>query len=171
VLGAPVDLEPVLLGAIFKQRGWGSWAETDQRAEGIREVEARAARYGLPPLSWPAGWPAHSMAADRAGAWAKRQGALGPFARALYRLQFVQGADISAPEVIASAAEVAELDGEEMLAAIQRAEIKDALRQSTDDAWRRGVQGVPTIELAGRLFYGDDQLEVAAAVLQSGPDV
>ena len=44
VLGSEVVWEPVLLGAIFAARGFGSWALTDARAAGIEEVERRAAR-------------------------------------------------------------------------------------------------------------------------------
>lgn len=31
VFGCAPDLQPVLLGAIFKLRGWGSWSQTAQR--------------------------------------------------------------------------------------------------------------------------------------------
>src|SRR6185437_4259010 len=34
--------QPVLLGAIFQARGYGSWSQTDERDEGMREVERRA---------------------------------------------------------------------------------------------------------------------------------
>jgi 2-hydroxychromene-2-carboxylate isomerase len=171
VLGAEVALEPVLLGAIFKRRGRGSWAETAHRGPGMREVEIRAARYGLPALDWPPGWPTTSLAADRAGLWAKRRGVLARFAPALFREQFVHGADISDLRVLARVADASGLDGEELPVAIERSEIKDALRQSTDDAWSRGVKGVPTIEVGSRLFYGDDQLELAAAALRSAAEV
>jgi 2-hydroxychromene-2-carboxylate isomerase len=83
VLGEPVTLEPILLGAIFRARGSGSWAHTDARAAEMAEVEARAARYGL-PLAWPEGWPANSLAAMRAATWARRQGRLDAFAAAVY---------------------------------------------------------------------------------------
>src|SRR6478609_7534661 len=43
VLG-PVTLQPVLVGAIFGHRGWGSWGVTDERDSHVAEVERRAAR-------------------------------------------------------------------------------------------------------------------------------
>jgi 2-hydroxychromene-2-carboxylate isomerase len=96
---------------------------------------------------------------------------LARFARGLFREQFVHGADISDLRVLARAAEASGLDGKELRAAIEHPEIKDALRQSTDDAWSRGLQGVPTIEVGSKLFYGDDQLELAARALRSAADV
>src|SRR4051794_16398194 len=61
VLGSAPVLRPVLLGAIFRARGSGSWARTEGRAAGIAEVERRAAAYGLPPLRWPTVWPGNGL--------------------------------------------------------------------------------------------------------------
>ena len=82
--------EPVLLGAIFAARGFGSWALTDARAEGIEEVERRALAYGLGPVRWPEPWPGNMLLAMRVATAADAQGA-GPafllgFALALWRL-------------------------------------------------------------------------------------
>ncbi len=41
--------------------------------------------------------------------------------------------------------------------------VKERLRAYTDAAHAEGVQGVPTLRIGGRLFWGDDQLEIAAA--------
>src|SRR6187551_3685336 len=67
--------EPVLLGAIFQARGSGSWAQTPHREAGMREVERRAAAYGLPPLRWPEPWPGNMLTAMRAAVAADRAGA------------------------------------------------------------------------------------------------
>ena len=163
VLGTPLRLQPVLLGAIFKLRGRGSWARTDQRGAGIAEVEARAQRYGLAPIVWPENWPGNSMAADRAAVWALEQGRGESFIRALYDLEFARGADIEDPETLRAAASGAGLDPDLLLTAIQQTEVKEALRQATEQAWQLGVQGVPTLRVGETNFYGDDQLEAAAA--------
>jgi hypothetical protein len=51
VLGAEPALQPVLVGAIFGYRGWGSWAGTPERERNMAEIEQRARAYGL-PLTW-----------------------------------------------------------------------------------------------------------------------
>jgi 2-hydroxychromene-2-carboxylate isomerase len=165
VISDPVEFQPVLLGAMFKRRGWGSWAETDQRAAGMAEVESRAERYGLAPILWPDRWPANALAADRAAVWAKQQGVGEAFILALYRREFQQGADIADQTVLRTAADEAGLDSGELAEAIQQPEIKDALRRATDEAWELGVRGVPSLGIGGAIFFGDDQLEAAA---QSG---
>jgi 2-hydroxychromene-2-carboxylate isomerase len=46
-------------------------------------------------------------------------------------------------------------------------EIKRMLREATESAHALGVFGVPTVEVAGELFWGDDRLEDAAAHARS----
>lgn len=165
VLGHPPDLEPVLLGAIFRWRGSGSWARTDQRSAGMAEVEARARHYGLPSLVWPPAWPTDGLAAMRAATWARQQGGVEPFARAVFRRQFAEGGDIADPEVLAECAARAGLDAEAMTEGLSDPSVKDALRLSTERAWEAGVRGVPSLRVGDAIFYGDDRLEEAAAVL------
>lgn len=43
--------------------------------------------------------------------------------------------------------------------------VKDALRTGTEDALQAGVFGVPTLQIGGELFWGNDALEFAATYL------
>ena len=45
-------------------------------------------------------------------------------------------------------------------------EVKQELRAVSDEALKRGVFGVPTLELDGRLFWGVDALPMLRAALQ-----
>ncbi|MEJ7876764.1 MAG: hypothetical protein WKF62_08890, partial [Solirubrobacterales bacterium] len=73
--GAPPPVwKPVLLGGLFARFDRGSWAETDAREEGMREVERRAAAYGLPPIRWPEGWPSNYLFAMRVATFATEIG-------------------------------------------------------------------------------------------------
>jgi 2-hydroxychromene-2-carboxylate isomerase len=103
----------------------------------------------------------NSLAANRAATWAKRNGAIEAFVRALYSREFAAGADISAVDLLVSCAPEANLDPRELPDALQRQEIKDSLRRATDRAWERGVRGVPSLLVDGVVFYGDDRLEDA----------
>ena len=165
VLGREVEFEPVLLGALFRLRGHGSWAQTPPRDAGIAEVERRAARYGLPPLRWPEGWPNNTLQAMRVAVWAKREGLGRKFALAGFRRAFAEGADLSRLDVVGEVAASVGLPAGEVPDVVARTEIKDALRDATDAAYRRGVAGVPCLEAGGAVYYGDDQLERAAADL------
>jgi len=163
VLGVAPVLRPVLLGAIFAARGHGSWSQTPARDEGIAEVERRAAAYGLPPLRWPPGWPPNTLHAMRAAVWADRAGRGAAFAAAAFRRAFAAGEDLADVAVLEAAAADAGLPAAALADAIADAAIKDDLRARTETALGLGVRGVPTLRAGGRLLYGDDRLEVAAA--------
>ena len=163
VLGVAPLLRPVLLGAIFAARGHGSWSQTPARADGIAEVERRAAAYGLPPVRWPPGWPPNTLRAMRAAVWAEQRGHGPAFARAAFRRAFADGADLADLGVLAEVAASVGLPADDLDAAIADPAVKDDLRARTEAALALGVRGVPTLRLAGRLHYGDDRLEAAAA--------
>jgi 2-hydroxychromene-2-carboxylate isomerase len=165
VLGVQPELRPVLLGALFARRGFGSWARTSGREGRIGEIEERARRYGLPPLRWPAVWPADGLTAMRCATWACEQGLGAAFAGAVFDKQFAEGADISDLEVLRGCADAAGLDTGELDSALRLPAVKASLRQATDSAWGLGVRGVPTLRIGEALFYGDDQLELAAQAL------
>ena len=166
VLGAPVDWQPVLLGAIFKATGRSSWARGDEerRRRGIEEIERRAERYGLPPLRLPDGWPSDYLAAMRVATYARREGRAREYALAAGRAAFAEGRDLSDAEAALDVAAEIGLDREATRAAIASREVKDELRAATDEAHSRGVFGVPTIAVGRELFWGDDRLEEAAAL-------
>jgi 2-hydroxychromene-2-carboxylate isomerase len=166
VLGSEVVWEPVLLGAVFAERGWGSWAQTDARAQGIEEVERRARSYGLGPVRWPEPWPGNMLLAMRAAVAATDAG-LGPaFLLAALRLGFRDGRDLSDPSAVADAALAAGIEGDELLAAASTPEVKARLRTRTESAIALGVRGVPTILVGDQAFWGDDQMKVAATALR-----
>ncbi|HEY5053688.1 MAG TPA: DsbA family protein [Solirubrobacterales bacterium] len=165
VLGFEPRLEPVLVGGIFTLRGHGSWSQTPDRAGRIAEVEARAERYGLAPLRWPSGWPDNTLKAMRAVVWAELIGGGQRFARAAFKAAFAEGRDLSELEVLIAIADSVGLPSEDLSGAIEELAIKDALKQATTRAWERGVVGVPCIEVGKKVFYGDDQLDFAAAKL------
>jgi 2-hydroxychromene-2-carboxylate isomerase len=165
VLGRPVTLVPVLVGAIFGWRGRGSWALTGERAAGMAEIERRAARYGLPPMLWPSEWPANALSAMRCAVWAARQRRLAAFAQIMGQRQWTHGADIADLDVLVACAGEAGLDATAMLEGIQAPELKEDLRATTERAWQAGVQGVPTLRIGAKLFFGDDRLEEAAAAM------
>ena len=70
----------------------------------------------------------------------------------------------AAAQVVVEVAETAGIAAEVIEEGVQRPELKARLRNITDHAVQLGVTGVPTVSIAGEHFWGDDQLEVAAAV-------
>ena len=155
--------EPILLGGLFKRFGRDSWANGPGREEGMREVERRAAEYGLPAVRWPEPWPGNMLTAMRAAVFAKQTGRAVAFSLAAFRQAFAGGRDLGDPDYVLMAAAACELHPNAVLKGIESRTVKDALRAATDEAAERGVVGVPSVVVGGEVFWGDDRLEEAAA--------
>jgi 2-hydroxychromene-2-carboxylate isomerase len=167
LLGAGARWQPIAFAFVLRATGRTPWSLTDARAAGMRECEERAARYGLPELRWPPGWPVESytLAPLRAALVAEEHGRLRELSLAAFAENFVAGTGIRAEGGLERAAHAAGIDFEAIRAGIERPQIKDRLREATDGALAAGVVGVPTVLVDGKPFWGDDRLEAAAATL------
>lgn len=162
--GAPPPAwRPVLLGGLFQRFDRGSWAQTDAREEGMREVERRAQAYGLPPIRWPDPWPGSYLFAMRVATFATEIGRGVSLPLAAFRQHFAAGRDLADPDNVLIAAASAELHPRALTTAVERDSIKRALRDATDAAGDAGVFGVPSVVVDGEVFWGDDRLAEAAA--------
>jgi 2-hydroxychromene-2-carboxylate isomerase len=165
VLPEPARWQPVLLGGLFKLTGRSSWALGDyrRRQTGMAGIERRARGYGLAPILWPDPWPTDYLAAMRVVTWAFAAGHGREVATRLFRDAFQRGRELSIEAHVLSAVAAAGLDRAEAREAIRDPQVKATLREATESAHALGVFGVPTVEVAGELFWGDDRLEDAAA--------
>lgn len=165
VLGVVPVWQPILLGGIWQQSGGGSWARTEARADGMAEIERRAAEYGMQAIRWPDPWPTNTLTAMRVATYAQQGGRAVAYSLAAFRQAFAAGRDLADTDNVLIAAAACELHPRAVLKAVETQSVKDRLRTATDDAYARGVRGVPTVAVGDELFYGDDQLEAAAAAL------
>jgi 2-hydroxychromene-2-carboxylate isomerase len=157
------EWQPILLGGLFQRFGRDSWANGPGRADGIAEVERRAAEYRLPPLVWPRPWPGNTLLAMRAATFAKQTGRTVSFALAGFRQAFAAGRDLSEPDNVLVAAAACELHPKAVEKAVGTDGVKGALREATDRAAELGVVGVPSLVVDGEVFWGDDKLDEAVA--------
>ena len=167
VLPGPVRWRPLLLGGLFRLTGRSSWALGDyrRRQAGMAEIERRARAYGLPPIRWPDPWPSDYLAAMRAATYAFGLGRGREFALQAFRDAFQRGRDLSIRTVVLDVGRAIGIDATDLERAISDEAVKQRLRAETEDAYARGVIGVPTVALGGEMFWGDDRLEEAAAEL------
>jgi 2-hydroxychromene-2-carboxylate isomerase len=153
------EWQPILLGGLFRTFGRDSWANGPGRANGIAEVERRAAAYGLPPLAWPEPWPGNTLFAMRVATFAKQTGRTVSFSLAAFRQAFAAGRDLSDPDNVIIAGAACELHPRALLKAVQTDIVKNALKEATAAAGDRGVEGVPALVVGAEVFWGDDRLE------------
>jgi 2-hydroxychromene-2-carboxylate isomerase len=155
------EWQPVLLGGLFRHFDRDSWSKGPGRAEGIAEIERRAAAYGLSPLVWPEPWPGNTLFAMRVAIFAKQTGRTVAFALAGFRQAFAAGRDLTEPDNVLIAAAACELHPNALLKAVETEHVKGALREATDAAAELGVFGVPSLVVDGQVFWGDDKVEEA----------
>ena len=163
--------QPILLGGIWQQTGGQSWGVTDEREQGMREVERRATEYGLLPVKWPDGWPNNTLKAIVTATFAQQTGRTVAFALAAFRQAFAGGKDLSDIDNVLIAAAACELHPNAVLKGIGLQSTKDRLRAATQEAYDRGVRGVPSVVIGDQVFWGDDRLVDAATALTPQPGV
>ena len=130
--------QPILLGGIWRRSGGRSWAETDRREQGMREIERRAKRYELLPVKWPEPWPASTLGAMRAATFAQQAGRTVAFSLAAFRQAFAGGKDLSEIDNVLIAAAACELHPNAVLKAIEQAEsggVSCTKRRSSSTWW------------------------------------
>jgi 2-hydroxychromene-2-carboxylate isomerase len=144
------------------------WSFQEDRRVHFEEIARRAVERGLPEVRYPDGWPAESYSLKplRAALLAVDEQQLRLVSRELFRTMFVRGQHLADGEAVLDAAERAGMDRALVREGIERPEIKDRLREQTDEALARGVSGVPTVTVDEELFWGDDRLEEAADAIR-----
>ena len=156
------EWQPIDFSEMLRKQGRSTWARGPERDEHVAEIERRAAAYGLPPIVWPDPWPAQRLFAMRAATFAKQQtGRAVSFSLAAFRQAFVAGRSLSDPDNVLIAAAACELHPKALLKAGETKAVQGALREATAAAAELGVTGVPTVVVAGQLYWGDDRLEEA----------
>lgn len=159
--GRVVDWHPILLGVVFKQTGAQPLTQVPVKGPYSARDFARSARFHGVPFRMPAVFPIAAQAPSRVMLWAKRRDAAEGVrvARALYRAFFVDGRDISRPDIAAEVAGAAGFDAAAARAAIDDPAIKDALKAEVEKAIAAGVFGSPFFIVDGEPFWGVDRFE------------
>jgi 2-hydroxychromene-2-carboxylate isomerase len=123
-----------------------------------RDIERRAAMYGI-PVSLPAPYPAkNSMAANLVAIRGMRDGWGVDFVRAAYRRWFQLGQETGdEPNVSDSLRDIGQ-NPESVLTLANAAETQAILMAETAVARSLGIFGSPTFVVSGELFWGDDRL-------------
>ena len=162
--GARARLLPITLGGVRKSTG--HQMPPPQQLKYMAEDTSRwAQKYGV-PMHIPAAFPVSTILPLRACVAAIHEGKGEPAMRALFRTYWVDGNDISQPEVIEASLDAADLRGASFVSRAHVQDIKDELRKNTDLALKRGVFGVPTIFVGERSFWGNDRLEFVESALR-----
>ena len=167
---AEIMWKPILVGGVFNAVNKDVYerrANPDPRKASYSGKDlqdwARLARItiGKPPV-----FPVRAVTAMRCVLAADEQGALVPFARAVFEAYWRDLKDISQTGVLADACRSTGLDPDAVLARADTPEIKDRLRLNTEEVIARGGFGSPTMFVNGSdMYFGNDRLPLVEAAL------
>lgn len=161
--GAPLRMRPFLLGAVMKETGNDMPARVAPKARYMLEDLRRwADRYGV-PFRMSSRFPQNTLAAQRALVAAAQlfgEEAMERLAHGLFSAAWAEDRDVSSGDELAFRANEAGLDARALAEAIGTQPIKDALRDATSEAVRRGAFGAPTFFFGELVFFGNDRIDL-----------
>lgn len=165
-----VNWRPIMLGAIFKQEGMTPLVDIPLVGPYSRHDFDRSARLIGASFAFPEEFPKAALAPSRAYYWLLERDPTTAhlLAQKVYHAVFAEQRDGSDPAVVAELAEPLGVDRDALLAAIQRPEIKERLKQETELAIRRGVCGSPFFFVDDEPFWGNDRLWQVEKWLETG---
>ncbi len=169
--GRKVDWHPILLGLVFEVSGGRPLPSIPMKGDYARVDVARTARFHGIAWRQPAKFPVSGQAACRAFYWlaARDVECARRLARALFDAYFVEGRDISSPQVVVDVAAGMGLPGAALAEALSDPAVKERPRTETELAIARGVFGSPYFIVDGEPFWGHDRLDQLDRWLASGP--
>jgi 2-hydroxychromene-2-carboxylate isomerase len=162
--GHRVTLKPILLGAVFKEIGTPMvplFTMSPKKQKYVFKDLMLWAEWWKIPFVFPSNFPLRSVLPLRV---ALIEPSLTDM---LYTAFWTRGEDISQPEVIADICKKSGRDADEILHKAQLQKNKDLLKQNTSDAIKAGVCGVPSWDLEGEVWWGQDRLLSLASRLSN----
>ncbi len=160
--GVTIRWRAFLLGPIMAAQGWHTSPFNIYAAKGNymwRDMARRSERLGL-SLHRPDPFPQNSLLAARVAQASPDGPAKIGFCHNIYLAEFSERLDISDPDVVAACASAAGLP-DDILDQARSSANKHALRDTTEEAMRRGIFGAPSFTVGDELFWGDDRMEDA----------
>ena len=159
-----VRWRPFLLGPFFRSQGWTSSPFVEQKEKGrymIRDMERMCAARAL-PFAMPEPFPQNGLYAARLAILGEEEGWAGRFTRLIYTEQFAGSLQLDDKIALGECLTAIGLDGDALLVRIENPEVKDRLRDQTQQAQALGIFGAPAFICEdGEMFWGDDRLSQA----------
>jgi len=126
-----------------------------------RDIERRAARYGIPFNGVPTYPVDPESLANRVGVLAATEGWWPEYTRATYLAWFLEDKPPGEPENLFATLRGLGKDPEAVVSRANSQEVGDKYGAETDLARSMGIFGSPTFAYGSEIFWGDDRLEDA----------
>ncbi|MEQ8459543.1 MAG: 2-hydroxychromene-2-carboxylate isomerase [Sandaracinaceae bacterium] len=161
--GATVVWKPMLLGGVFQLTGNAPPARVAAKGKWmLSDLSLWAERYGVPFHMNPH-FPVNTLSAQRALTAAEElhgQEAMQKLARVFMDGMWVERADMSDGDELAFRVNRAGGDAGKLMRRVGEDELKQKLKDVTQEAVDRGAFGSPSFFVGERLFFGNDRLDL-----------
>ena len=166
--GREIEYRPMLLGGVFQATGNRSPMEVPAKGQYLMDdLQRFARRYGVPFRHNPH-FPINTLTLMR-GATAVQMHQperFSDYVQAVFRAIWVDGKDMNDPQVVASVLQAAGFDPAALMAQVSDPQVKERLKQVTQEAVARGVFGAPTFFVDGQMYWGQDRLDFVKEALK-----
>ncbi|RYX98993.1 2-hydroxychromene-2-carboxylate isomerase [bacterium] len=164
-----LNAEPILFGVILSSIGTLGPAEIPSKREYIFKDVSRWANKKNIILNFPPTHPFNPLPALRATCLMENHPQKYQFVDRIFDLCWKEGRDISNPALINHI--LSEFGVDNGLEKFNSPEIKNLLKEKTDQALNKGIFGVPSMVVDDELFWGNDRLEFLEAYLNGNDGV
>ena len=167
--GATLVYRPMLLGGVFQATGNASPGTVPAKGRYMNaDLQRYARRYGV-TLNFNPFFPINTLTLMRAaiGLQMREPERFGPYLEAIFKAMWIDEKNLGEPAVLGEVLVSAGFDPAQLLALTADPEVKEALKQSTQEAVERGVFGAPSLFVGDQLFFGQDRLEWVREALQA----
>jgi glutathione S-transferase kappa 1 len=161
-------LRPAFLGGVMKATGNAPPASLPARGVYLMRDLARSSRHFGVPLSFPSEFPTNTIAPMRLLCLVRREApaALEPLSLALWRRYWGEGLVVNTDEVLREACAAVGVDPA-LCGHLQDDDVKQLLRNATDEAVDRGAFGFPAFFVTDadgdeQMYFGSDRLALFA---------
>ena len=131
-----------------------------------KDLQWFAARYRV-PYQWNPHFPINTLQLMRGATYAQQKGRLLPYSDVVYKAVWADGVNMSDAQEVGRVLSAGGFDPDEFMAAVQDPAIKQALKDATDDAVRKGLFGAPTFIVDGHMHFGQDRLPYVEELLRA----
>jgi 2-hydroxychromene-2-carboxylate isomerase len=167
--GAELVYRPMLLGGVFQATGNASPAAVPSKGAHMSiDLKRHAKKYGV-PLKMNPFFPIMTLTLMRGptGVQMHKPERFQDYLRAVFKAMWIEPIDLNQAQLTVKVLTDADFDPAEIMTLASSADVKAALRATTDEAIARGAFGAPTMFIGTDMFFGQDRLEFVRDALRA----
>ena len=163
---AKIIWRPMLLGAVFQATGNASPAVVPAKgAYMLKDLQRFSNIYGV-PFNFNPFFPLNTMHLMRGATAYLEEPEFQTYLAAIFNALWSEQLNMESPEVVAEVLTKAGIDVTDFMARISETEVKERLKDTTEEAVARGVFGAPSFFVNGEMFFGQDRLSFVETALK-----